>query len=76
MSDKKCPSQDELLSFVDADLPPEQLARIEKHLELCSSCAKQAVALGALLSDVGAPLGTDSGCGGARGGRDGSVTRG
>jgi anti-sigma factor RsiW len=57
MSEKRCPSEAELLSFVDADLPPEQLARIEKHLELCSSCAKQVMALTTLVEDVAAPLG-------------------
>ncbi len=56
MSDKKCPTEAELLSFVDADAPPEQLARIEKHLELCSACAKQVMALSTLAQDVGAPL--------------------
>jgi hypothetical protein len=57
MSDKRGPNEAELLSFVDADLPPEQLARIEKHLELCSSCAKQVIALTTLVADVAAPLG-------------------
>jgi Putative zinc-finger len=56
MSDKRCPSEAELLSFVDADLPPEQLARIEKHLELCSACAKQVMALTALVADIAVPL--------------------
>ncbi len=56
MSDKRCPSETELLSFVDADLPPEQLARIEKHLELCSACAKQVMALSTLVADIAVPL--------------------
>jgi hypothetical protein len=56
MSDKRCPSEAELLSFVDADLPPEQLARIEKHLELCSACAQQTMALSTLVADIAAPL--------------------
>jgi hypothetical protein len=56
MSDKRCPSQDELLSFVDADLSPEQLARVEKHLEVCSACAKRVMALTSLVQDLGAPL--------------------
>ena len=56
MSDKRCPGEAELLSFVDADLPPEQLAHIEKHLELCSACAKQVMALSTLVGDVAAPL--------------------
>lgn len=56
MSDKKCPTEADLLSFVDADAPPEQLARIEKHLELCSACAQQVMALSTLAADVAAPL--------------------
>lgn len=56
MSDKRCPSEDELLSFVDADLSPEQLARVEKHLEVCSACAKVVMTLSSLIEDVGAPL--------------------
>ena len=56
MSDKRCPSEDELLSFVDADLSPEQLARIEKHLEVCSACAKVVMTLSSLVEDLGAPL--------------------
>jgi hypothetical protein len=56
MSDKRCPSEDELLSFVDADLSPEQLARVEKHLEVCSTCAKQVMTLSSLVADLGAPL--------------------
>ncbi len=56
MSEKRCPNEDELLSFVDADLSPEQLARLEKHIETCSSCAKQVMALTSLVEDVAAPL--------------------
>ncbi|HKY38242.1 MAG TPA: zf-HC2 domain-containing protein [Polyangiaceae bacterium] len=56
MNDKRCPSEDELLAFADADLPPEQLRRIEQHLELCSSCAKHVMALHALIADVAAPV--------------------
>lgn len=55
MSDKRCPTQDELLSFADSELSPEQLGRIEKHLELCSACAKQVMALHTLIEDVAAP---------------------
>ncbi|MDF3067393.1 MAG: hypothetical protein K0R38_2994 [Polyangiaceae bacterium] len=56
MSDKKCPTEAELLTFVDADAPPEQLARIEKHLVGCSACAQQVMALSTLTGDVAAPL--------------------
>lgn len=57
MSEKRCPTQDELLAFADTNLSPEQLARIEKHLELCGSCAKQVMAIHSLIEDVAAPLG-------------------
>jgi predicted anti-sigma-YlaC factor YlaD len=56
MSDKRCPSEAELLSFVDADFPPERLARIERHLEICSACAEQVMALTQLTEDVAAPV--------------------
>ena len=56
MSDKRCPSEVELLSFADADLPPEQLKRVEQHLELCSSCARRVIALHELVSDIAAPM--------------------
>ena len=56
MSDKRCPSAVELSRFVDADLPPEQLGRIERHLELCSACTKQVLALSTLVADIAAPL--------------------
>jgi hypothetical protein len=56
VTEKNCPSDDELLAFADADMPPEQLGRIERHLELCSSCAKRVMALHPLIEDVAAPL--------------------
>lgn len=56
MSDKQCPSEAELVSFADAALAPEQLRRIEQHLEICSGCAKQALALSELTGDVAAEV--------------------
>ena len=56
MSDKRCPTPDELLAFADSELSPEQLGRIEKHLELCSACAQQVMALHELIGDVAAPI--------------------
>lgn len=56
MSDKDCPSEAELLSFADASLAPEQLRRIDKHLERCSSCAKQVLALSELSADIAAEV--------------------
>lgn len=56
MSDKQGPSDDELLRFVDADLSPEQLERIEEHLAGCAVCASRAAALRELVDDVRAPV--------------------
>jgi hypothetical protein len=53
---QQCPDQDELLSFVDADLPPEQLERIERHLERCAACAATVSEFRSLIDDVAAPL--------------------
>jgi hypothetical protein len=57
MSDKLCPSEAELLAFADADLSPERLQRVEKHLESCSTCAKEVATLVELIGDVAAPVG-------------------
>lgn len=56
MTSKPCPTETELLAFADADLSPEQLERVEQHLEVCSSCARQVVALSRLVEDIAAPL--------------------
>ena len=56
MTSKPCPTETELLAFADADLSPEQLQRVEQHLEVCSSCARQVVALSRLVEDIAAPL--------------------
>ncbi|MFZ5890863.1 MAG: anti-sigma factor family protein [Myxococcota bacterium] len=56
MSEKHCPIEAELVSFVDADLSPEQLERIERHLGICSACRDAAAGLKQLISDVAAPL--------------------
>ncbi len=58
MSEKRCPSEVELLSFADADLSPEQLKRVEKHLELCSGCARRVISLHELIADIAAPVGS------------------
>jgi hypothetical protein len=54
---KQCPSPAELLAFADADLSPEQLQRVEAHLEVCSACAQEVMALTQLIGDIAAPLG-------------------
>jgi len=51
-----CPSEADLLAFADADLPPEKLQQLEKHLEICGVCAKTVMALSELSEDVAAPL--------------------
>lgn len=56
MSHKPCPTESELLSFVDAALSPEQLNRIEEHLAGCSACAEQVKALRALIAGIAAPV--------------------
>ena len=56
MNSKPCPTETELLAFADADLSPEQLQRVEQHLEVCSSCARQVVGLSRLIEDIAAPL--------------------
>lgn len=55
-----CPSEAELLAFADADLPPEKLRQLEKHLETCGVCAKQVMALSELIADVAAPVAASS----------------
>lgn len=56
MNSKPCPAEAELLAFADAALSPEQLRRVERHLEVCSSCAQQVSTLSQLLEDVAAPV--------------------
>ena len=56
MSDKQGPTDEELLRFVDADLSPEQMQRIEQHLAGCGVCAGRAAVLRELIEDVRAPL--------------------
>lgn len=53
---KPCPNEADLLAFADADLPPEKLRQLEKHLETCGVCASKALALSELIDDVAAPV--------------------
>jgi hypothetical protein len=57
MSDRQCPGETELLAFVDRDLTPERLERVEKHLARCGACAKEVEVLSKLVGDIAAPLG-------------------
>lgn len=59
MIDKHGPTDDELLRFVDADLSPEQMERIDEHLASCGVCAARAAALRELIEDVRAPMPAD-----------------
>ncbi|HEX6278140.1 MAG TPA: zf-HC2 domain-containing protein [Polyangiaceae bacterium] len=56
MSEKNWPTETDLLRFVDQDLSPEQLERIEDHVRECSACAKEVNALRTLMEDVAAPV--------------------
>lgn len=60
MSHKPCPTESELLSFVDAALSPEQLRRIDEHLAACSVCAEEVKALRALIAGIAAPVSSTS----------------
>lgn len=60
MSDRPCPTEAELLGFVDSDLTPEALNRVASHLASCTVCDRQVVALKELVSDLAAPLPQDS----------------
>lgn len=53
---KPCPNEADLLAFADADLPPEKLRQLEKHLETCGACASQVMALSELVEDIAAPI--------------------
>jgi hypothetical protein len=52
----RCLDEEKLLSFVDADLPPEQLERIERHVASCGSCAERVESLRTLIVDLGAKV--------------------
>jgi anti-sigma factor RsiW len=56
VSEKTWPTETELLRFIDHDLSPEQLERIEDHLRQCSACAKEVASLRTLRDDVAAPV--------------------
>lgn len=61
MTQKGCPSEQELLSFVDAVLSPEQLARIEQHVARCAGCRERVEGLRSLISALAAPLPLEAG---------------
>lgn len=56
MSEKQGPSDEEILRFVDADLSPEQMERVDEHLSSCPVCAARVAALRELVEDVRAPI--------------------
>jgi Putative zinc-finger len=53
---KRCPTEVELLNFVDGELPPEQLRRIAEHVASCGACEPQVATLHSLIADIKAPL--------------------
>jgi hypothetical protein len=55
VSDKKWPTETDLLRFVDQDLSPEQLERLDDHVRSCSACAKEVAALRTLAGDIAVP---------------------
>jgi len=56
VNDKQWPTEADRFRFADEDLSPEQLRRLERHLEHCSSCAKEVAALQELVGDIAAPV--------------------
>jgi hypothetical protein len=56
MSQKHCPSEADLIGYVDRALTPEQLDAMAQHLRGCSPCAEQHAQLQQLASDLAAPL--------------------
>jgi len=56
MTPKGCPSEQELMSFVDEALSPEQLTRIEAHVTRCAACRERVEGLRSLIDAMAAPL--------------------
>jgi predicted anti-sigma-YlaC factor YlaD len=50
----RCPSEDELVRFIDADLSPEDSSRVSEHLGRCQSCGRQVRELRLLVEDLSA----------------------
>ncbi len=56
MNHKRCPTEEELLSFVDGELSPEQLRRLDDHVSSCAACRTQVDEWRELIGDIQAPL--------------------
>ncbi|MEN9581536.1 MAG: hypothetical protein RJA70_4545 [Pseudomonadota bacterium] len=56
MSVIECPSDVQLVCFVDADLSPERLQLIDAHLQECGVCARAVDKLRQAVLDLAAPL--------------------
>jgi hypothetical protein len=56
VSIKPCPTETELLSFVDGDLAPEPLQRVGQHLKQCAQCTAQANILFDLILQIKRPV--------------------
>lgn len=59
MKDKACPSEADLISFVDSALTPERLKFIATHVERCRSCEGTVKTLASLIEAVAEPLESD-----------------
>lgn len=55
MNQKNCPTEVELLRFVDGDMPPEQLQHLMQHVSHCRVCEPQVRTLRVLVADIKAP---------------------
>jgi anti-sigma-K factor RskA len=53
---KRCPTEVELLSFVDGELSPEQLRRLDDHVSSCAACRTHVDEWRELIGDIQAPL--------------------
>jgi len=56
VNDKGFPTEADLVRFVDQDLSPEQLERVEDHLRQCNACASEVKRLRTLIEDVATPV--------------------
>ncbi len=53
MTRTRCPSQDELVRFVNADLSPESSNRVSEHLSQCQTCSQEVRQLRSIVEDLG-----------------------
>jgi hypothetical protein len=56
MTHPACPSEQQLLEFVDGDMPPETLDRMREHMAACQRCLAQERTLRTLMEDIHSPV--------------------